>query len=157
MRVGWGVDAHRWGGPGPLILAGVVVSDDRGLEATSDGDVAVHALCDALLGGAALGDLGAYFPSTKECKGVASTLLLRRVVSSLAASGYGPAAVDVTIISQSVPIAPHREDMRAALASLLGIALDEVSVKATTTDMMGFVGRDEGIAAVAVATLRRAG
>ncbi len=155
LRIGWGVDAHRFGGTGPLVLCGVVVADGRGLDATSDGDVAVHALADALLGAVALGDLGTHFPSPDPAwAGSSSSDSLRRVVSLVRGSGYAPGSVDVTIVAQSVPIAPHREAMRSALAEHLGIAHPSVSVKATTTDGMGFTGRDEGIAAFAVATVQ---
>ena len=138
-----------------MILCGVVAADDRGLDATSDGDVALHAVADALLGAAALGDLGMHFPSTAPVwVGASSADILRRVVSLVRGSGYSPGNVDVTIVAQSVPIAPHREAMRAVLAGHLGIAHDFVSVKATTTDGMGFTGRDEGIAVFAAATVQ---
>ena len=154
-RIGWGFDAHRFGGPAPIKLGGVVVDEKRGLEATSDGDVACHAVADALLGAAALGDLGTYFPSADpQWKGADSLQLLARVASMLGEGGFGLGAIDVTVISQSVPVAPFREEMRKRLADVLGIDLGRVSVKATTTDRMGAVGADEGIAAVAVATLR---
>ncbi len=156
-RTGWGVDVHRFGGRGPLVLAGVEVAADRGLVATSDGDVACHALADALLGAAALGDLGTHFPSDDPTwSGTASTAILAEVVSLLASSELSVDAVDVTIVCQTVPIAPHREEMRSVLAGVLGVDVDRVSVKATTTDGLGFLGRDEGIAAYAVATVQPA-
>ncbi len=149
------MDVHRFGGRGPLVLAGVEVTRDRGLVATSDGDVACHALADALLGAAALGDLGSHFPSDDPTwSGAASTLILEKVVSLLAIAGYAPVAIDVTIVCQTVPIAPHREEMRSVLARVLGVETEAVSVKATTTDGLGFLGRDEGIAAYAVATIQ---
>jgi 2-C-methyl-D-erythritol 2,4-cyclodiphosphate synthase len=154
MQVGFGFDAHRFGGDGPLRLGGVVVDPDRSVHATSDGDVAIHALIDALLGGAALGDLGTHFPSTDErWSGADSRDLLSRVVAMVGDAGHAIAHVDVTIVAQTVRVAPHRSDMRRALASVLGIPERQVSVKATTTDAMGFLGRDEGVAAFAVATL----
>ena len=138
-----------------MVLCGVVAAHDRGLVATSDGDVALHAVADALLGAAALGDLGMHFPSTDPAwQGVSSSDILRHVVSLVHGAGYSPGNVDVTVVAQSVPIAPHREAMRAALAEYLGIAHDLVSVKATTTDGLGFTGRDEGIAVFAVATVQ---
>jgi 2-C-methyl-D-erythritol 2,4-cyclodiphosphate synthase len=154
VRVGWGCDAHRFGGDGPLIIGGVELAADRGLLATSDGDVAFHAIADAVLGAAALGDLGTHFPSSDErWHGADSAALLSRVVEMTGEQGLSVTGVDVTIIAQSIRISPYREAMRLRLAEILGIPEDRVSVKATTTDGMGFLGRDEGIAAVAVATL----
>ena len=150
-RIGWGFDAHRFGGDGPVVLCGVIVDDERGLEATSDGDVAAHAVIDALLGAAAIGDLGTYFASDHpSMQGVGSLHLVERAVGLLAEVGYEPGNVDVTIVSESVRIAPHRDAMRSALAAALGIDVDRVSVKATSTDGMGSIGRDEGVAAAAV-------
>lgn len=147
-----------------MVIAGVTVADDRGLEATSDGDVALHALADAILGACALGDLGMYFPSSDtQWQGAASTDLLATVVEMADDAGYAVESVDLTVIAQSVRVAPHRDAMREKVAGLLGVALDRVAIKATTTDGMGFIGRDEGVAAVAVAVLlpphpaRRAG
>ena len=157
FRLGWGFDVHRLGGGGPLILCGVVVDEDIGLIATSDGDVAAHAVADALLGAAALGDLGTHFPASEpEWEGVSSMRLLRQVVTLCRAAGLSAGNVDVTLVAETVLIAAHRGDMRTKLASLLDIAIDDVSVKATTTDGLGFLGRGEGIAAFAVATLQPA-
>lgn len=151
MRVGFGYDAHRFGGDGPLKLAGVVVAEDRGLIGTSDGDVAAHAVADALLGAAAQGDLGDHFPSDDPTwKGADSMHLLARVIALVTDSGHAPRSLDVTVIAQSVRISPHREQMRARLAAVLGVGIDAVSVKATSTDTMGSIGADEGIAATAV-------
>lgn len=151
MRVGFGVDVHGFGGPGPLRLGGVTVDADRGLAATSDGDVAVHALIDALLGAAALGDLGTHYPSTDpRWEGVASLDLLDDTVARLGSAGHRIEHVDVTIVAESVKVGPHREQMRTTLAEHLGLDVDAVSVKATTTDRLGMIGRDEGIAAMAV-------
>ncbi len=153
MRVGWGIDAHRFGDP-PLLLAGVVVDRDRGLAGTSDADVVAHAVADALLGAAALGDLGAHFPSSDpRWHGADSMALLQTVVEIVTEAGFRPEFVDVTVIGETVKVAPHRETIRAALSKVLGLATEAVSVKATTTDGMGFLGRDEGMAAVAVAVL----
>lgn len=155
-RTGWGFDAHRFGGGGPVVLCGIEMDDDRGIEATSDGDVAAHALIDALLGAAGIGDLGTHFdPEDPEMHGVDSMELLRRVRVLVEDRSYRPGNVDVTIISQSVRVAPHREAMRAALAAALGVEIGAVSVKATTTDGMGAIGNDEGIAAAAVAVVYR--
>lgn len=150
MRIGWGFDAHRFGGPGPLKLGGVMVSD-QGLAGTSDGDVLAHAVADGLLGAAALGDLGSYFPSDDPAwQGVDSMDLLAKVVTELERVGFRPTQVDTTVLSQSVRISPHRDLIRRNLARVLDLEADKVSVKATTTDRMGFVGRDEGMAAMAV-------
>jgi 2-C-methyl-D-erythritol 2,4-cyclodiphosphate synthase len=157
MRVGFGFDAHRIGGDGPLMLAGIEVAADRGLIGTSDADVAVHALIDALLGAAALGDIGTYFPSSdSRWEGADSLDLLTDVVATIGSAGYQIGSVDLTVVAQNVRVAPHRETMRARLAEKLGIAVDSVSVKATTTDALGFLGRDEGIGATAVAVIQTA-
>lgn len=154
MRVGFGFDAHRTGGEGPLKLAGIEVAAESGLIGTSDADVAVHALIDALLGAAALGDIGTYFPSSDpRWEGADSLDLLADVATTIVDAGYQIGSVDLTIVAQSIRVAPHREDMRSRLAGVLGIALGAVSVKATTTDALGFLGRDEGIGATAVAVL----
>lgn len=150
-RVGWGFDAHRFGGDPPVVLAGVDVSSTRGVLATSDGDVAAHAVIDALLGAAALGDLGSHFPSSEEkWHGANSMDLLAKAARMAADAGVRSESVDVTVIAQVERVAPHREAMRSNLASVLGLEIGAVSVKATTTDGMGFIGAGEGIAAVAV-------
>ncbi len=154
MRVGLGFDVHRFGGSGPVTLAGVVVPSDRGLEGTSDADVAAHAVADALLGAVALGDLGSHFPSSDpRWEGANSMGLLVQVVALLAEAGHAPGNVDLTVVSQSVHVAPHRAAMRTNLASVLAVGVGAVSVKATTTDHIGAIGRDEGVAAIAVATI----
>jgi 2-C-methyl-D-erythritol 2,4-cyclodiphosphate synthase len=151
VRVGFGIDAHRFGGRGPLVLGGVVVDANRGLDATSDGDVAVHAIIDALLGAGGLGDLGAHFPSSNpRFRGIDSLQLLEQTRHLLRGAGFGVVNVDVTIIAQTVRMAPHRDEMRRSIAAALDIDVTGVSVKATTTDHLGFTGRDEGIAAMAV-------
>ena len=153
MRVGNGFDAHRFGGIGPLKLGGVVVST-RGLEGTSDADVLTHAVCDALLGGAALGDVGSHFPASDDrWHGADSIDLLTQVVGLLRRAGLRPTHVDATVIAQTVRVAPHRSEIQTRLAATLGLETNAVSIKATTTDHMGFLGRDEGIAAVATAVL----
>lgn len=154
MRVGWGADAHRFVTEGVILLAGVPVDRTRGVAATSDGDVLAHAVADAMLGAAALGDLGALFPSSDpRWQGADSMALLAEVVSRLLRQGLSVSSVDVTVIAEEVPVAPHRHRVRAALAAVLGVEEGAVSVKATSTDGMGFTGRSEGIAAVAVVTL----
>jgi 2-C-methyl-D-erythritol 2,4-cyclodiphosphate synthase len=153
MRVGFGVDAHQFGGSDPLIIGGVVVDTERSVEATSDGDVALHALIDAMLGAGALGDLGLHFPSSDPTwHGASSIDMLLEAKRMLAEAGLHVASVDLTVIAQSVRIAPHRDAMCARIAAALDIDVNVVSVKATSTDGMGFIGRDEGIAASAVVT-----
>jgi len=152
LRVGLGFDAHRFGGPPPLVLGGTVVDEERGLEATSDGDAVAHAVSDALLGAVGLGDMGTHFPSAEErWRGADSMVMLETVVRLVRASGWWVNNVDVTIIAQDVRIDPHREAMRTALSEVL--EAEAVSVKATTTDTMGFTGRGEGLAALAVVTV----
>lgn len=153
-RTGWGYDAHRLGGPGPLTLCGVEIVASGGLIGTSDGDVAVHAVIDAMLGAAALGDTGEHFPSSDpRWSGADSMDLLAATSDMIMHAGFEVSSVDVTIVAESVRIAPHRARMRSTLATALGISIDFVSVKATSTDGMGAIGRGEGIAATAVATL----
>lgn len=156
MRIGWGFDAHRFGGSGPIVLAGVVVDPTRGIEATSDGDVVAHAVADALLGALALGDIGVHFPSSDpETEGMDSMELLAKVVRIVEDRGSLVGNVDVTVVAQSVRIGPHREEMRDRLAAIIRIDRSSVSVKATTTDEMGSIGRDEGIAVTAAVTVYR--
>ncbi|RLE18349.1 MAG: 2-C-methyl-D-erythritol 2,4-cyclodiphosphate synthase [Actinobacteria bacterium] len=155
-RIGWGFDAHRFGGNGPIVLAGVVVDQTRGIEATSDGDVVAHAVADALLGALALGDIGMHFPSSDpEMDGMDSMGLLARVIRIIEDRAHLVGNVDVTVIAQSVRIGPYRDEIRDRLAAILRIDRSSVSVKATTTDEMGSIGRDEGIAVAAAITLYR--
>ncbi len=154
MRVGWGVDAHRFAADGQVLLAGVVADLTRGIEATSDGDVAAHALIDALLGAAALGDIGSHYPSDDpRWTDADSMAMLADAAGRVVGSGFVIASVDLTVISETVRVGPIREAMRAALAGTLQVSLTAVSVKATTSDGLGFTGRDEGLAALAVAVL----
>ena len=156
VRVGWGFDAHRFGGPGPIRLAGVEVDTTRGVEATSDGDLVAHAVADALLGTLALGDLGAQFPSSDPAMaGIDSMQILARVARQVEDRAHLIHNVDVTVISQSVRIEPHRDAMRERLASSLRVDRSAVSVKATTTDSMGSIGADEGLAVAAIVTVYR--
>ncbi len=152
LRIGQGYDAHTFKEGDHIVIGGVSIPYEKGMEAHSDGDVALHALCDALFGAAALGDIGKHFPDTdKTFKGVDSRILLRDVVAKLKGLGYGIVNVDVTIIAQAPKMAPHIPMMREYIAADLGIALDCVNVKATTTERMGFEGRGEGISSMAVA------
>ena len=156
LRVGTGFDAHRLVEGRPLVLGGVEIPHDRGLEGHSDGDCVIHAVCDALLGAAAAGDMGRHFPSSDaRWKGIASRELLREVARILREREYRVANVDVTVIAQSPVLAPYLEDMRARLAESLELEPEAVSVKAKSTDQLGAIGRSEGIAAQATALLRR--
>ena len=153
-RTGWGIDLHPLNGRPPLKLAGVVVSEDVGVEATSDGDVLAHAVVDAILGACVLGDIGDHFPSDQPEMAGADSMEMLRVVARLAAdAGWQVSHLDATVVTDKARVAPHREAIRASLASGIGIDSDVVSVKATTTDGLGFVGRGEGIVATAVVTV----
>jgi 2-C-methyl-D-erythritol 2,4-cyclodiphosphate synthase len=155
MLIGQGIDAHRFEAGRPLVLGGVRVPHDQGLAAHSDGDVAIHALCDALLGAAGLGDIGRHFPDTdKAYAGIDSRILLRRVMASLTDAGLAVHNADLTIVAQQPRLAPHVEQMGRILAADLACSPERVNVKATTTEYLGFTGRGEGIAAFAVVLLR---
>ena len=155
MRIGHGYDVHKFGGEGPIVIGGVSIDYEQGLLAHSDGDVLIHALCDALLGAAAMGDIGKHFPDTDdEWSGVDSRFLLRHVVGLLKERGYVLSNADMTIIAQGPKMAPHVQTMREVLASDCGCAVDDINVKATTTEKLGFTGRKEGIAAHAVVLIR---
>lgn len=157
MRIGHGYDAHVFQTGRELVLGGVSIPFGRGLAAHSDGDVVIHALCDALLGAAGLGDLGRHFPdSDARYRGIESRRLLRHVVKLLAESALRVHNVDVTVVAQEPRLAPYRDDMSANLAQDLGVDAGCVNLKATTTEGMGFTGRSEGIAAYAVALLEEA-
>jgi 2-C-methyl-D-erythritol 2,4-cyclodiphosphate synthase len=156
LRIGLGVDAHAFGEGVPLVLGGVSIDHPRGLVGHSDGDVVAHALTDALLGAAGLADIGALFPSDDETyRGADSLVLLSAAFAGVRAAGFELVNADCVVIGQEPRVAPHREAMRAALAEALGVDLDRVNVRATTTDRLGFTGRGEGLAAQAVALLRR--
>ncbi len=156
LRIGQGYDAHKFKEGDHIVIGGVSIPYEKGMAAHSDGDVALHSLCDALLGAAALGDIGKHFPDTDNAfKGIDSRILLRDVVAKLKSLGYGIVNVDVTIIAQAPKMAPHIPLMREYIAADLGIALDCVNVKATTTEKMGFEGRGEGISSMAVAFLEK--
>jgi len=154
MRVGHGFDAHRFATGRPLVLGGVTVPHEQGLEAHSDGDVVIHALCDALLGAAGLGDIGRHFPDDDPAfAGIDSRVLLRRVRDQLAERRLEVTSVDLTVVAQRPRLAPHVESMRTRLAEDLGMPVERLNLKATTTERMGFTGRGEGIAAFAVVLL----
>lgn len=154
MRIGHGYDVHKFGGAGPITLCGVKIEHDFGLLAHSDGDVALHALCDALLGATALGDIGKHFPDTDDAySGADSRELLRHVYHLVTQKGYKIGNLDLTIIAQSPKMAPHINAMRENIATDLEAELDQVNVKATTTEKLGFTGRKEGIACHAVVLL----
>ena len=154
MRIGQGFDAHALVEGRKLVIGGVQIPYEKGLAGHSDADVLIHAVCDALLGAAGLGDIGAHFPDTDaRYKGIDSRKLLREVAQLLRQKKLRVANVDATIIAQAPKMAPHTAAMRANLASDLGVAPDAVNVKAKTTEKLGFTGRGEGIAAEAVALL----
>ncbi|HYE97164.1 MAG TPA: 2-C-methyl-D-erythritol 2,4-cyclodiphosphate synthase [Rubricoccaceae bacterium] len=154
MRIGIGYDVHRLVEGRPLILGGVTIPSEVGLLGHSDADVLTHALIDALLGAAALGDIGQHFPDADEAwRGADSLALLRAVVSKVGEAGWGVGNVDAVVVLQRPKLRPYVEAMRARLAEALEVEVDAVSVKATTGEGMGFVGREEGAAAHAVALL----
>jgi 2-C-methyl-D-erythritol 2,4-cyclodiphosphate synthase len=157
MTTGIGWDSHRLAADRKLILGGVTIPHDRGLHGHSDADVLTHAIIDALLGAAALGDIGQHFPDSDErYRDADSMQLLRTVVAMLAERGLAVAHVDTTVVMERPKLAGHRDAIRASLAAALGVDRAQVNVKASTGEGMGFVGREEGVAALAVATLRDA-
>ncbi|MDC9593472.1 2-C-methyl-D-erythritol 2,4-cyclodiphosphate synthase [Xenorhabdus sp. IM139775] len=154
MRIGHGFDVHKFGGEGPLIIGGVRIPYEQGLIAHSDGDVALHAATDALLGAAALGDIGKLFPDTDPAfKGADSRELLKEAYRRIRMKGYRIGNLDITIMAQAPKMLPHIPQMRVNLAEDLECHIDDINVKATTTEKLGFVGRQEGIACEAVALL----
>ncbi|AGA33544.1 2-C-methyl-D-erythritol 2,4-cyclodiphosphate synthase [Thioalkalivibrio nitratireducens DSM 14787] len=157
LRIGQGFDVHAFGAGDHLVLGGVRIPFDRGFVAHSDGDVLLHALCDALLGAAALGDIGRHFPdSDPRFRGADSRRLLAEVLARVRAEGWVPVNVDSVIIAQAPKMAAHIPAMREHIAADCGLPLTAVNVKATTTERLGFTGRGEGIAAEAIVLLRRA-
>ena len=156
IRIGNGYDVHALAEGLPLWLGGVLIESPIGCIAHSDGDVAIHALCDALLGALALGDIGKHFPDTSnEFKGIDSKILLERVMKLVGELGWAVSNVDITIAMQRPKLAPYIIPMRECLASVMSISVDRVSVKATTTEKLGFVGRSEGCEVYAVALLTK--
>ena len=156
LRVGVGLDAHAFSDDAPLVLGGVDFPDERGLAGHSDGDVVAHALIDAILGAAGLGDIGGLFPSSDpQWLDASSTRLLQRAYEVVRGAGWALVNADCVLIGEQPRIAPVREAMQARLAGAMGVELDRVAVRATTTDGLGFAGRGEGLAAQAVALLGR--
>jgi len=156
IRVGQGYDVHRFNDGKFIILGGVKINYEQGLEAHSDGDVVLHALCDALLGAAALGDIGKHFPDTDpEFKGADSRVLLRHVYRIVQEKGYQLVNADMTIIAQAPKMAPHINEMCSNIAEDLNVEVDSINVKATTTEKLGFEGRKEGIAVQAIVLIEK--
>ncbi|KUI97838.1 2-C-methyl-D-erythritol 2,4-cyclodiphosphate synthase [Vibrio sp. MEBiC08052] len=156
FRIGHGFDVHKFGGEGPIMIGGVSIPYEQGLLAHSDGDVALHALTDALLGAIAAGDIGRHFPDTDEqWQGADSRELLRSVYQKVIAHGYRLGNADITIIAQVPKMAPYIDQMRALIADDLATDISHVNVKATTTERLGFTGRKEGIACEAVVLLMK--
>ncbi|MBQ4828970.1 2-C-methyl-D-erythritol 2,4-cyclodiphosphate synthase [Alteromonas sp. MMG017] len=156
MRIGHGFDVHKFGGDGPIVIGGVNIDYEQGLVAHSDGDVLLHALCDALLGAAALGDIGKHFPDTDDAySGADSRVLLRHVMHVVNEKGYTLGNADMTIVAQAPKMAPHIQAMREIIAKDCHCELDAINVKATTTEKLGYTGRKEGIAAHAVVLLEK--
>lgn len=157
IRVGTGFDVHPFADGRPLVIGGVAIPHERGLAGHSDADVLTHAICDALLGAAALGDIGAHFPDSDPAfRGIDSVELLRRTVGILAAAGWLPLQVDTCVLAEAPRIAPHAAAIKRIIAAALAVPEDRVGIKATTTEGLGFVGRREGIAAQAVCLIVRA-
>lgn len=155
LRIGHGFDVHKFGGDKPLMLGGVEVPYECGLIAHSDGDVVLHAISDAILGAVALGDIGKHFPDTDaEFAGADSRILLRHCLSLAQAKGYSVGNLDVTVIAQAPKMLPHIQAIRAVLAQDLQVDIDDINVKATTTEKLGFTGRKEGIAVEAVVLMQ---
>lgn len=155
LRIGMGYDVHKFGGEGPIVLAGVKIPYVQGFIAHSDGDVAIHALCDALLGALAMGDIGKHFPDTADqYENIDSRILLRHVYGLILEQGYELVNCDLTVIAQAPKMAPHIDEMRAILAQDVNADVSQVSVKATTTEKLGFEGRKEGVAVQAVVLLQ---
>ncbi len=158
MRIGHGYDVHAFGEGDSVVLGGVQIPCERGLIAHSDGDVVLHGLCDALLGAAGLGDIGRHFPDTDPAlSGADSRALLRAVVAQLNEAGWTVGNVDLTVIAQTPRLSAHIGEMRGRIAADLRVAIGSVNVKATTTEKLGFVGREEGIASHAVALIMNEG
>jgi 2-C-methyl-D-erythritol 2,4-cyclodiphosphate synthase len=157
FRIGQGYDVHAFGEGDHVVMGGVRIAHERGVLAHSDGDVVIHALCDALLGALAMGDIGVHFPpSDPRWKGANSRFFLRHCRALLAERGWRLGNADITVVCERPKVAPHAAAMRANLAADLGTDIDAVSVKATTSEKLGFTGRGEGLAAMAVALLVRA-
>lgn len=151
MRIGQGYDAHKFKPGDFIMLGGVKIPFHKGMAAHSDGDVLIHAICDALLGAAALGDIGKHFPDTDPAlKGIDSRILLRKVAELLTENGFKIVNIDATVVAQKPKISPYLFEMKKILACDLNLTIDEINIKGTTTEGMGFTGREEGIASYAV-------
>ncbi|WP_017444931.1 2-C-methyl-D-erythritol 2,4-cyclodiphosphate synthase [Gayadomonas joobiniege] len=156
MRIGHGFDVHKFGGSGPIVLGGVKIEHPQGFIAHSDGDVLIHAVCDAILGALALGDIGRHFPDTdSEYKNIDSRILLKQVQQLAENRGYTLVNLDATIVAQTPKMAPHIDTMVANLAIDLNASTEQINVKATTTEKLGYTGRKEGIAAHVVVLLEK--
>ena len=156
IRIGQGIDVHAFEEARPLVLGGVRIANRGGLGGHSDADAVLHAITDALLGAVAAGDIGSYFPSEDpRWKGAESRLFLEEALRIIGEGGWKISNLDVTVIAQKPKLAPHRDPMRSAIALMLNLGVEQVSIKATTTDHLGFTGRQEGIAALAVVLLVR--
>lgn len=156
MRIGQGFDVHAFGEGDHVMLGGVRVAHSQGVLAHSDGDVVLHALCDALLGALALGDIGKHFPpSDEKWRGADSRSFVRAVADMLTECGYALGNADITVICEAPKVGPHAQAMREAIAADLGVDIDCISIKATTTETLGFTGRREGIAALATVLVQR--
>ncbi|MCP4990050.1 MAG: 2-C-methyl-D-erythritol 2,4-cyclodiphosphate synthase [Colwellia sp.] len=154
MRIGHGFDVHKFGGQGPIVLGGVEIPFEHGFVAHSDGDVVIHALCDAILGALCLADIGNHFPDTDgQYENISSRILLRHVVSLMTQKGLELGNADITIIAQAPKMAPHLLAMRTCLSEDLQASVERVNVKATTTEKLGYTGRKEGISVHAVVLL----
>ncbi len=154
MRIGHGFDVHKFGGEGPLMLAGVAVPFEQGFIAHSDGDVAIHALCDAILGALCLGDIGNHFPDTDgQYENISSRIVLRHVVALMTDKGYQIGNGDITIVAQAPKMAAHLLLMRECLSEDLNCDIEQINVKATTTEKLGYTGRKEGVAVHCVVLL----
>jgi 2-C-methyl-D-erythritol 2,4-cyclodiphosphate synthase len=156
IRIGQGIDFHRLGEGLKLILGGVTIPSEKGCIAHSDGDVLVHSICDALLGAAGLGDIGHQFPDNDpQYRNISSLVLLERSLNLLSGKGFSVVNIDSTICLEKPKIAPYIEEMKRNLAAVVRLSPGDIGIKATTTEQMGFAGREEGIAALAVALVRR--
>lgn len=157
MRIGFGYDVHQFSPNRPLWLGGIIIPSDKGLLGHSDADVLIHALCDALLGAAAMRDIGYHFPDTKgnEYEGIDSKILLRRVMNMLRENRYELGNCDITICAQAPKLNPHIPAMVECLAEVMSVEVSCINIKATTTEHLGFVGREEGMAAYAVALIEK--
>jgi len=156
LRIGYGVDVHAFASGNHITLGGVTIPYHAGLRAHSDGDVVIHALVDALLGASALGDIGQHFPDTeRRWKGCSSRIFLKESVRMLQESRFSIANVDITVLAEAPKLSQYREAIRANLASDMAITLNQVNIKATTTEKLGFIGRKEGIAATAIVLIQK--